>query len=80
MEDPAKLTLCQLSEIVDLLTGYADGEQKALERFDLTIEEVEDVALNNGLERCPTCDCWVPAYELVDDDNEVRDECEDCRK
>ena len=62
------LSQADRSIIADLLAHYADGERQVSDRFGLELEEIEEIALDEGLERCSECGWWDEAGVLVEDD------------
>jgi len=76
------LTDTQREDLVMEAEGTAQTESKLLERFGLSGEisedEMTEILLDEGVERCPECEWWVYSWELVDEDgNETV--CENCR-
>jgi len=62
--------------------GTLLSEAQLLERSglgdDVGEDEVIEILLDEGVERCPECGWWVHSWELVDEDgNETV--CENCR-
>jgi hypothetical protein len=66
------------AEIVDMLSGQNYTELSVADKFEVTIEQVEQVMVDAGYERCVLCDHWYETYEFVDGDNEQRDTCDQC--
>jgi len=76
------LTDVQREELAAEAQGTLLSEAQLLERSGLvdiiTEDEVLEILLDEGVERCPECDWWVYSWELVDEDgNETA--CENCR-
>ncbi len=60
-------------KIVERLQGTSNNNIEGL-----SIEEIEEIMLDAGYERCPECDVWVECGELIDD-NDEQCSCESCR-
>lgn len=76
------LTDVQKEDLALDAQGTLLSEAQLLERSGLvdiiTEDEVLEILLDEGVERCPECDWWVYSWELVDEDgNETA--CENCR-
>lgn len=67
------------AEDIDELTGYANGESKVLARLNINVTLLEQLALDENVECCPTCDWWVDSHELLDDDQKIDGHCDNCR-
>ena len=69
-----------LEKVRAYLEGTCNSLDIALERFDiaLEVEDLEDMLLDLGIERCPDCGWWMESSELVDEDSEVVG-CDQCR-
>lgn len=72
------LTNEQVFQLLDDLKGYANGLEKVMREYDLELEEIEELALNNNVERCEGCDWFFDSFDLVDDDDRTGF-CRDCR-
>jgi len=78
--DPNLVILCRES-----LLGTSDSVEDWLQRQNLCtsvdIVSFTDAVLETGdIETCPVCDTWCEPGELVDDDCNVFDACESCRR
>lgn len=70
----------QMSDLADLVCGTTDGFQKALDRHNLTDEDLTELLLTCDVEQCPGCGWWVESWELIPlDENEPDGHCENCR-
>lgn len=66
--------------ICDTLLHHADGMQMVMREFeDLEMEDIEEIALNENIERCKQCDWFVKSYDLLDDDDNNTEICSECR-
>jgi hypothetical protein len=75
----SELTPEQVGEIVDTATGYATGFESVLRKYEgLTADELEELLLDNNVERCPGCDWYCESGELLDDEDNLVG-CRDCR-
>lgn len=63
----AKITDKQINAIAEYLDGTCNSIEQAMDRFDFDfpVEDVEDRLLDVNLERCPMCDWWVVAVNLL---------------
>lgn len=68
-----------LDELLDTVTSYADGFEKVLRVEGMTPESLEELLLDNGIEKCATCGWFTHSGFLVDDDNEADGFCDNCR-
>jgi hypothetical protein len=73
-----RLTEEQVSEIVDTVTGYANGYTSAMAQFDIEAEDLDELLANANIEKCDGCDWYFESGELIDDNEEVVG-CKDCR-
>lgn len=69
-----------IAEIVRKLDGTCgEADEFVIEEFGITQEQIEEIMAEENYEKCPECQMWVEAYELVDDDSEECP-CDNCRK
>lgn len=73
-----KLSNEELSQIVDQVAHVGSGISWAMEEFDLSIDEIEEIMLDANYERCPECEWFVECGELIDANMEERP-CYDCQ-
>lgn len=67
-------------EDIDRLTSLADGEYRVRRDRKITLEELEQAALNCNIEKCPKCGWWTESHNLLDiDEEEVDGFCDNCR-
>lgn len=67
-------------KIVNTISGYANGEEKAVEKFEIEFDDIPDIMLNAGYDKCPCCEWWVELWELIPiDEDEPDGYCENCR-
>lgn len=70
----------ETEDIVELVTGYADGFFRALEKTKMKTEDLRELLLDNNVEECPSCGWWVDSGELLyPETDEVDGHCENCR-
>ena len=69
----------KIAKIVEKLEGTSGvGENNICEEYDLSMEDLEELMLDNNYGRCPECEWWCECGELVDEDGEPC-ECTSCR-
>lgn len=68
-----------INDLVDTVTGYADGFERARQRYKLEVEELEELLLDENIQQCEGCNWYVEAGELVDEQGVVN-LCESCRE
>lgn len=66
-------------EIIDIVTGYVLGLEKVLAETGMEVEDLEELLLNNNVEKCSNCDWFTDSYNLLDDDGEIDGCCDNCR-
>lgn len=67
-------------EIADLVTGYANGFDRAISETGLSEVELRDRLLNLSIEECPDCGWFVESSEMFDDEGDVDGHCCNCRE
>ncbi len=65
----------QEQQILNRVAGYAMKEFALAEEMDISVDEIVEVMVDNGYERCSMCCVWVESCE-VDEENEA---CKSCR-
>lgn len=75
------LTPEQIESVVDRATGYVDGFERVLrdESIGLEVDELEELLLDNNVEKCPECAFFVVSHELLNDEGEIDGHCDNCR-
>lgn len=68
-----------IDEIVNALAGQNHTEVELADKFGMSIEDVEQVMIDAGYERCESCDYWFEASETLGDDDEPLFQCKQCR-
>jgi len=71
--------LIDATDVADYALGTCNSEAEIAEHFDIEEEDVIDLLLDANVERCPGCDWWHEAGELVNDDGELVG-CDQCRE
>ena len=66
------------SLIIQECLGSSASEHELAEKYELDDMTILDILADANIERCPTCEWWVEAGELVDDENELVS-CLTCR-
>ena len=72
-------------QVADYALGTCRSNAEIADRFDLDIDEVEEVLLDANIERCSLCGWWYESGELTPDEDteEYSDDlvglCQDCR-
>lgn len=69
-----------INTIVDALLGQNHTESEIADTYNITVEQIEEIMVDAGCERCETCDYWFEASETIDENNEPTYQCESCRK
>lgn len=71
----------QIENIIDRVTGYIDGFDRVLrdETLDLDAGELDELLLDNNVEKCPECELYVDSHELLDENGEIDGHCDNCR-
>jgi len=65
---------------IDTLTSNADGEYKIRRSRKVGLYELKELALDENVEKCPTCYWWVESGELIPDGSDETDRhCLNCR-
>lgn len=75
MSEPFELTDQDCEDLLGYLFGYAN----ILEKYDITLEELEDAALNKNIECCEHCGIWVESWDLFNDEEQIDGHCNNCR-
>jgi len=70
----------EIEQAVEDCWSYGDGEAKIANRYNLDYNEIKELMLDYNYEKCHACQNWCPSYEFLDDNCEVLENCEDCRK
>lgn len=65
--------------IINALSGQNDTESRLADKYDVSIEDIEEVMINAGYERCEACDYWFESSELLDDLGEPVYQCAQCK-
>jgi hypothetical protein len=73
-----KLSSEDIEKICDTVVSYATGYESVIREFEIEPEELEELLLDNDIEKCEGCDWFFHSYDLVDDDGELVG-CRDCR-
>lgn len=66
------------SKIISTLIGTSSMDLNVIDEYEIEMEDIEELMLNNGYERCGDCGVWVESSELVDEEDEPRETCESC--
>lgn len=70
----------ETEDIVELVTGFADGFFRASKKTKMSEGDLTELLLDNNIEKCPSCGWYVEAWELViPETDEVDGHCENCR-
>lgn len=64
----SELNPWEKSDIADEVSGSALGMEDAMARYDLEVDEIEEVMLDEGYEQCTECGWWDEAGALIEDD------------
>lgn len=65
-------------EIAEFVIGTCKSPAEIAEHFDIPIDDIEEILLDNNIEMCPECSWWVDSFELVDEEGESIS-CLNCR-
>ncbi|MCC5612891.1 hypothetical protein LC612_40955 [Nostoc sp. CHAB 5834] len=80
MRTKQDLTPEEKAAIADQVTGFSLGFSQAQEQYELEAEVLEDLLLDQNIEKCPGCEWWVDSHELVGPDSDEPDgHCRNCR-
>lgn len=71
-----ELTNDEIEKLLSDLVGYANGLERVMARHELEVNEVEELALDHNVERCPGCDWFFNSHELTAVGNDFL--CRDC--
>src|SRR5438445_262726 len=66
-------------DVADYALVTCNSEAAIAEHFDIDEEDVAELLLDATVERCPGCDWWHEAGELVDDNGDLVG-CDQCRE
>lgn len=66
--------------IVSMLQGQNYTETEVCEAIGIELEDVEDIMLDEGFDRCPVCDYWFEAGEFIEQDGGGVYYCPSCDK
>lgn len=72
----------QIEQIIDTVTGYADGFERVLRDETIDIDdpdELDELLLDHNVEKCPECEFYVHSHELLNDNGEIDGHCDNCR-
>lgn len=70
---------CFADCIVDALSGQNHTEVELADKYGISIEDVEQIMIDAGYERCESCDYWFEASETLGDNDEPLYTCKQCR-
>lgn len=73
------LTDEQIRELCDIAVSCGDADMQIAGKYDIEGEELEDLLLDNNIERCTNCQWWCHSYELLDEEGEPVYLCSDCQ-
>lgn len=68
-----------VSEIVDECLTQPTGDFRMRAKHGLSTLELEDLLLDESVERCPGCRILTDSHALVDDHGNVDGKCTNCR-
>jgi hypothetical protein len=68
-----------VSEIVDECLTQPMGDFRMREKHGLSAQELEDLLLDESVERCPHCRVIMDSHALVNDSGAVDGKCTNCR-
>jgi hypothetical protein len=66
-------------ELVQTVSSNVLGIEMAIDRFNISEDAINEIMLDNGYEKCPSCEWYVETYELYDDEDELDGCCWNCR-
>lgn len=75
----AALSREAVSEIVDECLTQPMGDFRMRAKHGLALQELEDLLLDENVERCPSCRVITDSHTLVDDHGRVDGKCTNCR-
>jgi len=75
----AALSREAVSEIVDECLTQPMGDFRMRAKHNLSLEELDDLLLDESVERCPGCRVITDSHALVDDHGKVDGKCTNCR-
>lgn len=64
--------------IADRVATEIAGFSWAMEAYELEVEDIEEIMIEHGYNKCAGCDNWFPEDELTFAPDESGDLCEDC--
>ena len=65
--------------IINYLANTCNSEFDAEERFGVEADDIIDIILEAGYERCCFCDFWQEKRDLTEDEDGIQYVCEDCK-
>ena len=68
-----------IQHIIDALSDQNYTEMELSYKYNLQIEEIEEIMINAGYERCELCDYWFEMSEMLDENDEPIYKCIRCR-
>lgn len=75
----AQLSREVVAEIVDQCLTQPMGDYRMRAKHDLSVPELDDLLLDESVERCPSCRVINDSHALVDDQGRVDGKCTNCR-
>lgn len=67
------------SNIVNALSGQNSTECYLSDIYEISIEDIEQIMIDEGYERCEVCDYWFEASETLGENDEPLYSCKQCR-
>jgi hypothetical protein len=64
-------------DVVDTLSGMSIGEEDLCEEHDISMEELQEIMVDAGYEKCSACGDWLEDNEFADDEGDKT--CYSCR-
>ena len=75
----AQLSREAVSEIVEECLTQPMGDFRMREKHGLSAQELDDLLLDESIERCPHCRVIMDSHALVNDRGDVDGKCTNCR-
>jgi ligand-binding SRPBCC domain-containing protein len=75
----SQLTREAVAEIVDECLTQPMGDFRMRAKHNLSTQELEDLLLDESVERCPGCRVIADSHALVNDHGAVDGKCTNCR-
>lgn len=70
----------QRSDMADIATSYVMGAEKAMEKYGIDQETLDEVLLGENVERCEGCGWYDDCHALLGPDSDEPDgHCSNCR-